>query len=486
MTRTVQHLTGNELIKRFRGTDIFETLKHAKDYLAARIATQAIALVSVPIFTRLLTRADYGTLAIFSAYVGIFIVVLSLYSFTSVGRYYYEKKDDFGEFISTTLILVGLIFGLTLPLFFLFRQQIASLTQLPGSLLIYLVFVCLFGIVDSIYFQILVPQKRSKEAGIISVIKGWTTFGVAVLLVSSLAENRYLGQIWASLLLGPIFSIYFMMRMRQYLKFSFKIDHIKYIANFSFPLIPYALSGVILAQFDRIMINSIIDTASAGLYSVGYAIGMVVLLVAGSLDTALMPDFYKFQDNKQYARLDALVGKVFSIVTLAALGLVLFAREIVIVLAAEEFHPALSVVPIVVMGGVFYEMFGVYGRYIHYEKRTVFSTITILASGILNIALNAVFIPRYGYVAAAYTTVASYLVLFVLTWITAKWVLKVRLTPLWVIWRPALIMFCFIGLVLFLNTLRIGVIPSFIIKLGILALFGVIVFNRELRFVLRR
>jgi O-antigen/teichoic acid export membrane protein len=333
------------------------------------------------------------------------------------------------------------------------------------------------------YQQILVPQKRSKEAAAISVSKGYIGFGVAVLFVYLLAENRYLGQIWATLLVGLIFSIYFMIKIRAYSKFRFKIEHIKYIANYSFPLIPYALSGIILAQFDRIMINDIIDPAAAGLYSLGYNIGMLLLMVIGATLTALIPDFFKFMDNKDYDRIDALFKNVYSIVVIAALGLILFAKEIVIILADEKFHAGLSVVPIVVIGYVFYEMFYIYGMYPGYKKKTVYSSLIVLTAGISNIILNVIFIPSYGYIAAAYTTVASYFIMFLMAWIVSKIVLKQRVTPLWLIWKPTLIMFCFIVFVYYLNMLSLNAALFFVIKLMVLALFGLIVFYKEIKII---
>jgi len=184
-------------------------------------------------------------------------VILSLNLYASVSRYYYEKKNDFGEFVGTSLVFVGLVFSLTIPLYILFNQRIINLMKLPGLLPIYLIFACLFAIINSIYYQILIPQRRSKEAVIISISKGYIGFRLAVLLVCLLNENRYLGQIWATLLIGFIFSVYFIIKISKCSKFCFKIDHIKYIVNYSIPLIPYHLSGIILAQFDRIMINNI-------------------------------------------------------------------------------------------------------------------------------------------------------------------------------------------------------------------------------------
>jgi O-antigen/teichoic acid export membrane protein len=477
--RKIQSLINPRMIKKIKESDIFETLNHSKNYFFANIATKAVAVISIPIFTRLLTQEDYGIVAVFQAYIGIFLVILSLNAHTAVARYYFENKDDFKEFVGTTLSFVGLMFGVLAPFFIIFYRQIGDITQLTGILPIYLIICCLLSVLSEIYVHILIPQKRSKEVALINIVKGYTYVLTSIVFVYLLEENKYLGRIWASLFVGVIFSFYFLWKMRSSLKFHLKRSHLVYIAQYSFPLIPYTLSSLILAQFDRIMINSTLDAASAGLYSLGYNIGMLLLLVISSTRTALVPDFYKFLDNKEYNRLDILVKRVFSIVTLAALGLFLFAREVGFMLADEKFHPGLRVVPIVVIGYVFFGMFTVYNRYISYEKKTIYMSVVVLTAGILNIVLNAIFISRYGYIAAAYTTLVSYFVMFLLTWITVKRISEQRITPLWMIWKPTLIMFGFIFLASYLGMVIDG-IALFVIKIVLLALAALTIFLKEI------
>jgi O-antigen/teichoic acid export membrane protein len=477
----VQELMDSEIVKKIRKSDIFETIKHSANYFSATIAVKAIGFISVPIFTRLLTQTDYGIIAIFSAYVGIFTIILSLDSYTAVGRYYYEGKDDFNEFIGTTLVFAGLIFGVSVFVYLLLYGHITALMELPGPLLIYLIFACFFSIVYTIYYQILVPQKRSKEAAVISTVRGYSVLGVSVLFVYLLEENRYVGYIWATLLIGTIFSVYFLVKMFNFSKLSLNSHHIRYIISFSIPLLPYHLSSIILAQFDRIMVSTIVDTASAGLYSLGYTIGSLLLIVISSTQTAVIPDFFKFLNKKEYTRLDRLVKRVFSIIAVVALGLILFAREIVFVLADEKFHPGLSVVPVVVVGYLFYGMFSVYIRYIAYTKKTVYSSIAAITAGVSNIALNALFIPVYGYIAAAYTTVVSYFIMFFLSWLAAKFILKQKMTPLWVVWKPTLIVFMCAAAVYGLDIIFVNAFLFSIMKVAVLLLCGIAVFWREIR-----
>ena len=162
----------SNLINKIKNSDIFETLKHSKNYFSANVATKALGFISIPIFTRLFTQEDYGIVAVFASYVGIMTVILSLNSYTAVSRYYYEKTDDFGEFIGTSFIFVGSILCITVIIYILFYQQINNLIKLPGLLPIYLLFACLFAIIRSVYAQILVPQKKSKELAIINVLNG--------------------------------------------------------------------------------------------------------------------------------------------------------------------------------------------------------------------------------------------------------------------------------------------------------------------------
>ena len=56
-------------------------------------------------------------------------------------------------------------------------------------------------------------------------------------------------------------------------------------------------------------------------------------------------------------------------------------------------------------------------------KKTPIIAIGSCAAAGINYLLNAAFIPRYGYIAAAYTTLASYLVLMIMHFVMVRFVL---------------------------------------------------------------
>ena len=484
MINTIKKLKINKITEKVQGFDFYKTLMHAKNYFFSSILMQALSLISVPIFSRLLTKSDYGIIAVYNSYIGILAVIISLNVYSSISRYYYEAKDDFCEFVGTSINLLILIFCINISVYFIFYHKIVNIMKLPNGLNLYLIFSCIFMIINVIFLQIFIPQKKSKEISIIEILRKYSIFGISVAFIYFLQKDRYLGAIWGSILVQFIFSIYLLMKIFKYYKFSFKNKHIKYILYFSVPLIPYNLNAIILAQFDRIMINHYINSASTGIYSLGYTIGSLVLFPLGAIQRAIIPDFYKLRNNKEFIRINNLYKNEISIILLFALGIILFSKEIFVFLIDKKFYSSLNVVPIVVVGNIFFIMFSMYKRHFNYLKKTVYNSIIVIFSGSLNIVLNAIFIPKYGYIAGAYTTVVSYFISFLLTFIILKFVLKESITPLWVIIKPTLIMFFFMVLNHFLNTFTLKVVPCIFIKLILLALFSVIVFHREIRAIL--
>ena len=89
-----------------------EILKHGRNYLVANLATRALAFISIPVYTRLLTPNDYGVVSIFLGVAAIMGSVLSLSADKSVSRYFFDQKnpEDFKRLVGTSGILAIIIF----------------------------------------------------------------------------------------------------------------------------------------------------------------------------------------------------------------------------------------------------------------------------------------------------------------------------------------------------------------------------------------
>lgn len=469
------------MLLQVRNSDFYKTLKHFQNYFIAQLVTTGLTFLSIPIFTRLFTQEDYGIVAVYNSYLAIVIIILSANSAAAVSRYYFEEKLDFDEFLGSVLVFTGIIFSLNTLLFLIFYEQIASIMKMPDVLPFLLIFSSLFTIISTVYFQLIQAQKKSSESAIISSLKGIFSLVFAIILVFLLQENRFLGRIWAYLIISFLFSLFFLYKILSHSKITLKKKHIWYVLTYAIPLIPYALSSTILAFFDRIMINDIYDAAAAGVYSLGYNIALLLALAISATQTASNPYFFEFLNKKQYLRLDLLIKRLFSIITILALVLILFAEELVGIIADAKFQEGFKVIPIIVLGYIFFGMFTIYGRYIGYAKKTIYSSINMTLSGAFNLVLNAILIPRYGYIAAAYTTVASYFLLFLLTWLCSKFILKQRLIPLRKIWVPTIILFCTITLFLGIASFITNFILLILLKLLFIGIYTLVTFYHEIK-----
>ncbi len=406
------------------GIENIEFISHTKNYLSAGIFTRALSFISVPIFTRLLLPNEYGILAIFSSIISIFDILLGFNIRGAVARYYYEKSNDFAEFLGSNLLLILFFNFFAISLIYLIKDSIANFFVIISYLFLIAILISAFTIPCEMYLAYLQASKQSKKFSLISINKGILSLIVSIIWVYLLKENRYYGQVYSSLLITTVFAVYMIYNLVKLSKLNFKLEHIKYSIRFGVPLIPHAFSGFILAFFDRIIINQLTGSLNTGLYSFAYNVGTVMHIVAMAMNKSWVPIFYQNMANEDFKKIDNLAYNYSKYIYFAAIGLILFSKEIVSLMAAEEYHTALPVVPIIVIGYVGVFLSTLYASYSFYRKKTGLISLATLFAGGINIGLNYWLIPIYGYVAAAYTTLVSYFLLFLFQFLNVKYILK--------------------------------------------------------------
>ncbi|HPJ68323.1 MAG TPA: oligosaccharide flippase family protein [Desulfobacteraceae bacterium] len=404
----------------------FETLNHSKNYLISSVAQEGLKFVSIPVFTYLLTVEDYGIINIFSSYVSIFVILLVFNLHGAVSRYYYEEKEDFNQFLGFSIALVGCIYSFSIAGFLIFQRHISSWIELPESVIPYFIPAVLMGIISSLFRQVYQPRKETKRIRRVSIAQTYVGFALAVGFILLQKDELYLGRLKGDV---AVFIIFGFLRMRDVLRytsfrFKFNKEHLKYILNFSLPNIPYLLSGIIIAQFGRIMLNNTNGSEEAGLYSFAYNIATLQIMISNSLHNAWTPNYYAYMNRTNYEVMDNESHLIIKLITLSAIILIMFANELGALLSPDSYHTALNAIPVIILGHFFLGILPFNKNAIQYSKKTYITAATTISAGILNIVLNALFIPKYGYIAAAYSTLASYAYLYIIETIISKYFLK--------------------------------------------------------------
>lgn len=460
-----------------------ETIYHMRNYSLSQIAMKALAFLSIPVLTRLLTPADYGTVSIFLSYLAVFTIIFALSTEKAIGRYYYEQKDDFKEFFSTTMILSGSLCLFFSLIFLLFRAKIGHLLKLDGLLVCLMVPLIWINIISSSFGQVFAAKKESKIIAATQSIRSYLGFGIAVCCILLLNEKKYIGVVLGTLITGTLMSVWWIWKLREYFIFTFKKSALVYILKYSLPMIPYFLSGLILSQFGRVMVANYKGFSAAGLYSFASNIGGLMSMFVAVTNQAWIPYYFGYMNEKDYAGHDKDVNRLFRLTLFIGLGLSYFGSDLAILLSAKSFHSSIPLIPVVVLGYVFYQVFTIYGRNFGFALKTYYGTIIIIFCGIINILLNIYTIPRFGYIAAAYTTMFSYFCMAILTWFLNKYIIRLHHTSIKILSRPFLLFAVFYMGYYFLINIRIYYI-ALVCKTVLIILFGLLLFWSERKVIL--
>ena len=186
----------NKIQLKIKNNAIYTTLIHTNNYFIANIFNMGLSIITLPLFTILMSPAEIGLYSTFVALAGLVIVIFSFNLYSGVSRYYFEKDDDFNEFLGTSVVLT---FASMLVFFFiilLFNSQIDTLIKLPSGLTILLFFFSAFSKLESIYNQILIASRKSIQYVILSSSKFFIILVISLILVYELTSNKYWGRFW--------------------------------------------------------------------------------------------------------------------------------------------------------------------------------------------------------------------------------------------------------------------------------------------------
>lgn len=204
-------------------------------------------------------------------------------------------------------------------------------------------------------------------------------------------------------------------------------EYWRYGLALSLPLILHTLSLNLLSQSDRIFISKICGTEDTALYSLVYNYSLLLSIVMNAIADGWLPWFHDnyFAGNNEMIKKSS--KKLVVLGCYIGLGCIAVAPEAIAVLGGKDYLPGLPCVLPIVLGVVCQYIYTHYVNIeMHLKKTKYVSEGTIFAT-VLNLILNAIFIPMFGFVVAAYTTLVSYLALMIVHFVITRKKLGVKL-----------------------------------------------------------
>ncbi len=401
-------------------------LKSGIWYTISSVAIRAVSIITSPIYTGMLSTADYGIANTFNSWIEIFNIFTCLCVVYSIGRAKLDFSDRFDEYMSCLQGLSSSFAAVVLVIALLFREQISAWIKYEVPLVIVLFAYLVISPSVEYTLQKCRYEYRYKENILISLITCIGTVVCSILLMLVFNDRRYFGKIIGSILTTFLLGICFYIRILKNGKKFFNKEYWIYALKFGLPMIPHALALVVLAQIDRIMIKDLCSDADAGLYIYGYGFATLLMIFTNAIGQAWLPWFNEelFAGHRESIR--KYQKKLVLLGTFLTIGFVTIAPEALIILAprGRDYWVAKYVVPPVALGALAQYFYTNYVNVELFHKKTPIIAASSILAAFLNFGLNAFFIPRFGYIAAAYTTFASYLFLMLFHYIAACFIIK--------------------------------------------------------------
>lgn len=409
-----------------------KALRASLGYTVGNVLIRGISFISLPIFAYLFTVSDYGVYNTFTAYSSMLFVVIGFALHSCLKNANIDYQNDINSFCSSLLILV---FGnsiLLLVVSLWFSKGLSSILALEKPVLLPLIVInSLFLFLSTYYNSIISIKYEYKEYLAISLFYAISSVGISVVLILTVYDSsRYMGRIVGTLISGGILSVYIVKKIFEKARPKVNIQYWKYALKISIPIIPHGLSQLVLSQFDRLMINKTIGSIEAGLYSFAYNVGSIFQIIANSVDTAWAQWFFDQMEENNKKKIRKVANFYLLVMSIGACLLVSIAPEIISLLGGKKYFDARRVSIPIVLAMYFSYLYFFPASIEYYYKKTQLIAIGTCGAAVLNVVLNMIFIPLYGFEAAAYTTVVCYFLYFIIHTIFTRVLLKERVFDL--------------------------------------------------------
>lgn len=394
----------------------------------ANVVTTGIAYITTPIFTRLLSVAEYGQVSLFLTWQQL-IGIVAMFSL-SAGVFnngmvdYPQNRSDFSF---SLLILSNLITFIVAVILFLLYPVIHQYLGLDIPLL--LLMMVLFFVQPAYNFWTS-KQKyelKYKQTVVWTIVCALASPVIAIICILLFQGNSLYSRIFGSQV--PLILIYagFYVYLARQSEYKLNVSYWKFAFLFNLPLIPHYLSTYLLSGSDRLMIAHYIGDEATAIYSVAHSVGIVAMIIWSAVNASLIPYTYENCKKENYSAISIVTIPILCIISVVCLLVILLAPEVVVIMATKAYADAIYVIPPIV-GSVFFQcLYYIFANVLYYYKKPKYVMIASLSATSINLILNAIFIPKFGYIAAGYTTLVSYLIQAVIDYWAMRHIVKQKI-----------------------------------------------------------
>ena len=379
--------------------------------------------IVIPVYTNLLLPEQYGLYSLSIAFLSFLCIIFSDWVGLSGLRFFRKAQlaDDLSEYLSTLVSMLGINLSLMFILSVIFQHKMITFFKISPIYFWAVLFLIIPVAVRALLFQVLRAQIKPASYTFSTILNQFMTIGMSICFIKWL----HLGAMSMLLAMGLSITITDIILMFQSKIFNyFKRPKLSWsvifpIMLYGFPLAASSLSGWIINQSNKVIMNSIKGFTDVAYVGVAYGATMSILMTLFSIITvAAIPRIYRLYEAKVDVR--PVIARFMGYFLLAAFPIVsvmaLYPQNVLMILNTNaKFMQASVLVPYFVFGTMFLCLTDYTTLQYHLANKTWITFIIKLTSGISNVLLTLYLIPKMGLTGVGVAMLTSNFLFFFLS-----------------------------------------------------------------------
>ncbi len=447
-------------------------------YGVGSVIQKIIGIVLLPFYTRALSPAEYGILDTLATLTFFMSTIFGLGIPGATYRYFFiaEGEDEKKKLLYTSASIRLISYSIPLILFVIFSSKISLMlfdTAEYSLVIIATGFVFFFAAQQDIQSQIFRFYRESVKFSFVVILKTIIYPMSGILLVVVLRWG-VLGATLANLITSVItlsFAYFYFIRKKYLRQFSWVWA--KAMLKFGVPLIFFSILSWVNSVSDRFFLLYYQDLSQIGLYSIGNTFSQPISLINSALSMSAFVIIYslygeeKGNDKPKTKDFLTKIWYVYLAITVSTASFVsIFSYDLVIFITTPEYIGGILAIPFLLFSQILFMGTELTGSGMNLKEQSKpYVWIMLIAAG-TNFGLNFYFVPNFGFVGAAITTIISNVVNFIISYYWSQKVFYIKRSFI----RPALYFLVGLSIAIFFPfyELKIGMHISYLIKSAVL------------------
>ncbi|NDV95668.1 polysaccharide biosynthesis protein [Dysgonomonas sp. 521] len=395
----------------------------------------------VPLHTYIFTDTiEYGKVSYIYGYTALFMVLLTYGMETGFFRFMNKEGENPDKVYATSLISLGTTSLLFILLCFSFINPISSwmeYTEHKEHIWMMAIVVALDAFMTIPFAYLRYQKKPVRFATLKLIFIGVNIFFNILFLVvcpwiyknyPDLAINKFfhpnigIGYIFLANLLATLVVLLLLIpTAMKGLKFQFDNKLIRQMLRYSFPLLILGLAGVINQTVAQLTYPFLFDNpdeafSQLGIYNACLKITVIITMFTQAFRYAYEPFFFSKNKEDTGTKPYADAMKFFVIFALLVFLAVVFYLDILKYIVSKNYTAGTVIVPIAMMGEIFFGMYFNLSVWYKLTDKTKYGAYFSVFGCFLQVAINIIFVPVYGYIASAWATFICNLVIMTISY----------------------------------------------------------------------